>query len=100
MKPHQAKRQQAFMAVRARVRGSRGGRKREVKAKAPWRRAGGTSCGIGPLRGVDCKACQASGSSTLRRIHNVTSAGRMPTKKTPRQPQIGMTRKATSAASA
>jgi len=41
---------------------------------------------------------QICGSSTLRRIHIVNSAGITPTKKTPRQPQIGMTRRLTSAA--
>ena len=41
---------------------------------------------------------QICGSSTLRRIHIVNSAGRTPTKKTPRQPQIGITIRFTSAA--
>ena len=41
---------------------------------------------------------QICGSSTLRRIHIVKSAGRTPTKKTPRQPQMGMTIRLTSAA--
>src|SRR5262245_2943422 len=38
------------------------------------------------------------GSSMLRRIHIVNSAGSTPTKKTPRQPQSGMTIRFTRAA--
>ena len=40
----------------------------------------------------------SSGSSTFRRIQSVKSAGRTPTKNTPRHPQIGMTIRLTAAA--
>src|SRR3954463_3615484 len=42
--------------------------------------------------------CQILGSSTRRRIHSVNSAGRTPTKKTPRHPHSGITIKLTRAA--
>jgi hypothetical protein len=46
------------------------------------------------------RAFQTSGSSTLRRTHRVNSAGRIPTKKTARQPQRGSTKPTTTAAAA
>ena len=41
---------------------------------------------------------QIAGSSTLRRTHSVNSAGRIPTKNTPRQPHTGSTMAVTIAA--
>jgi hypothetical protein len=49
-------------------------------------------------RSVGAADFHSGGSSRLRRIHSVNSAGSTPTKKTPRHPQIGITIRLTSAA--
>src|SRR5262245_9336308 len=49
-------------------------------------------------RSAEDDSRQIFGSSTRWRIQIVNSAGRTPTKNTPRQPQIGMTIRLTSAA--
>src|SRR5262245_31675343 len=80
--PHQAKRQHEFInamaMVTVRMRGSNNMPKRPRSAGAA--------------------DFHKTGSSTLRRIHSVKSAGSTPTKKTPRQPQSGITIMLTSAA--
>src|ERR1700733_6663953 len=87
LNPHHAKRQHAFISVRIMVKGR--SLPRKISATPP--------------RVEDAVLrlfFQISGSSTLRRIHSVKKAGRTPTKKTARQPAIGITTAATRAANA
>src|SRR5262245_18163466 len=83
LRPHQPKSVQAYISVM------------NVETRAI---DGANSIPIRPRSRADV-LCQIAGSSTRRRIQIVKSAGSTPTKKTPRQPQIGITIRLTSAAS-
>ena len=83
------------MNVTASVSFNRCGPKMFVQRKPPAflsaRGAPPTLALAGDSRSLGPQALrQISGSSTFRRIHKVRSAGRMPTKNTPRQPHRGM----------
>src|SRR3954468_11725027 len=82
LSPHQPNSVQAFISVTKKVTRAIFG----VKS-SPMR-----------PRSAFAVSSQIFGSSTLRRIHIVNSAGMTPTKKTPRQPQIGITSRVTRAA--
>src|SRR5262245_299328 len=81
--PHQANRQAEFINAIAVVTAATFGLKSELNRP----------------RSATSAARHIFGSSMFRRIHIVNSAGSTPTKKTPRQPQSGMTTRLTSAAS-
>src|SRR5258707_6961374 len=73
--PHQANRQHEFINAIATVIGAMPGLKSELRRP----------------RSAASADLQIFGSSTLRRIHIVKSAGSTPMENTPLQPQIGMT---------
>ena len=82
-RPHQANRQQEFINAIAIVTPAISGLKSALKRP----------------RSVGAAARQIFGSSMRRWIQSVKSAGRTPTKNTPRHPHTGRTSRLTSAAS-